>query len=57
MLILEKGVWDDVFSVEGGGLIHMKLEFILGDEERDRIRSMVRIGSLIIIEINVKYTS
>ncbi|KAI3802856.1 hypothetical protein L1987_31001 [Smallanthus sonchifolius] len=40
MSILEKGVWDDVFSIEGGGLIHMKLEFILSDEERNRIRSM-----------------
>ncbi|KAI3775580.1 hypothetical protein L1987_50159 [Smallanthus sonchifolius] len=40
MSILEKGAWDDVFSIEGGGLIHMKLEFILSDEERNRIRSM-----------------
>ncbi|XP_076928512.1 uncharacterized protein LOC143592495 isoform X2 [Bidens hawaiensis] len=40
MSILEKGVWDDIFSIEGGGLIHMKLEFILNNEDRNRIRSV-----------------
>ncbi|XP_071716087.1 uncharacterized protein [Rutidosis leptorrhynchoides] len=40
MTIIEKGTWDDVFSIEGGGLIHMKLQFILSDEERNRIRLM-----------------
>ncbi|XP_076889213.1 uncharacterized protein LOC143539909 isoform X2 [Bidens hawaiensis] len=40
MSILVKGVWDDIFSIEGGGLIHMKLEFILNNEDRNRIRSV-----------------
>ncbi|CAI9286069.1 unnamed protein product [Lactuca saligna] len=40
MSIIEKGTWDDMFPIEGGGLIHMKLQFILNDEERNRIRSM-----------------
>ncbi|KAI3714572.1 hypothetical protein L6452_21528 [Arctium lappa] len=38
--IIEKGIWDDLFPIEGGGLIHMKLQFVLSDEERKRIRSM-----------------
>lgn len=38
--IIEKGIWDDLFPIEGGGLIHMKLQFVLNDEERKRIRSM-----------------
>lgn len=41
MSIIERGTWDDVFPIEGGGLIHMKLQFILSDEERNRIRLMV----------------
>lgn len=41
MSIIEKGTWDDLFPIEGGGLIHMKLQFILNDEERNRIRSVV----------------
>ncbi|KAM0018202.1 hypothetical protein Hdeb2414_s0027g00696491 [Helianthus debilis subsp. tardiflorus] len=40
MSILEKGVWDDMFPIEGGGLIHMKLEFVLSDQERNRVHSM-----------------
>ncbi|KAJ0881925.1 hypothetical protein HanRHA438_Chr10g0479481 [Helianthus annuus] len=40
MSILEKGVWDDMFPIEGGGLIHMKLEFVLSDQERNRVLSM-----------------
>nr|XP_043623930.1 uncharacterized protein LOC122595600 isoform X2 [Erigeron canadensis] len=40
MLIIEKGTWDDVFPIQGGGLIRMKLEFVLSDEERNRIRLM-----------------
>lgn len=38
-LILEKGVWEDNFPL-GGGHLRLKLEFILSDEERDRIRSL-----------------
>ncbi|GJX43138.1 hypothetical protein Tco_0259814 [Tanacetum coccineum] len=40
MSIIEKGTWDDLFPIEGGGLIHMKLQFVLSDEERNRIRLM-----------------
>ncbi|KAK7329080.1 hypothetical protein VNO77_23226 [Canavalia gladiata] len=38
-LILEKGVWEDIFPL-GDGHLHLKLQFILNDEERDRIRSL-----------------
>ncbi|PWA34752.1 hypothetical protein CTI12_AA616150 [Artemisia annua] len=41
MSIIEKGTWDDLFPIEGGGLLHMKLQFVLSDEERNRIRLMV----------------
>ncbi|KAG8376135.1 hypothetical protein BUALT_Bualt09G0031800 [Buddleja alternifolia] len=41
--VIEKGYWDEVFSLEGeggGGHVHMKLQFILSEEERNRIRVM-----------------
>ncbi|XP_012574189.1 uncharacterized protein [Cicer arietinum] len=38
-LILEKGVWEDMFPI-GGGKLHLKLQVILSDEERERIRMM-----------------
>ncbi|XP_062147954.1 uncharacterized protein LOC133856918 isoform X4 [Alnus glutinosa] len=38
--IVEKGIWDDLFLLEGGGHVHMKLQFVLSEEERDRIRMM-----------------
>ncbi|XP_021996549.1 uncharacterized protein LOC110893741 isoform X2 [Helianthus annuus] len=38
MSIIEKGIWDDVFPIEGGGLVHMKLQFFLSEEEQTRIR-------------------
>lgn len=41
-MILEKGVWEDTFPL-GDGHLHLKLQFILNDEERDRIRIMVAI--------------
>ncbi|XP_043705945.1 uncharacterized protein LOC122655717 isoform X2 [Telopea speciosissima] len=40
MSIVEKEIWDDLFPLEGGGQLHMKLQFILSDEERKRIREM-----------------
>ncbi|KAL2229087.1 UNVERIFIED_CONTAM: hypothetical protein Sindi_1888400 [Sesamum indicum] len=40
MQIIEKGSWDEVFSINGGGHVHMKLQFILSEEERKRIRSV-----------------
>ncbi|XP_022728938.1 uncharacterized protein LOC111284530 isoform X2 [Durio zibethinus] len=39
-LVVEKGVWDDIFSLEGGGHVHMKLQFVLCEEEHRRIRIM-----------------
>ncbi|XP_075670100.1 uncharacterized protein LOC142639843 isoform X2 [Castanea sativa] len=38
--IVEKGLWDDLFPLEGGGHVHMKLQFFLSEEERSRIRMM-----------------
>ncbi|XP_027902018.1 uncharacterized protein LOC114162359 isoform X3 [Vigna unguiculata] len=38
-LILEKGVLEDKFPL-GGGHLRLKLQVILSDEERDRIRSL-----------------
>ncbi|XP_012848073.1 PREDICTED: uncharacterized protein LOC105968027 isoform X3 [Erythranthe guttata] len=38
MQVMEKGSWDEVFPIDGGGNVHMKLQFILSDEERNRIR-------------------
>lgn len=42
-LIVEKGSWDDIFHLEGGGYVHMKLQFILSEDERNRIRNVVLI--------------
>ncbi|GAB4853799.1 hypothetical protein Ancab_017993 [Ancistrocladus abbreviatus] len=39
-LIVEKGFWDDLFPLEGGGHIHMRLLFVLSEEERNRIHIM-----------------
>ncbi|KAH7519197.1 hypothetical protein FEM48_Zijuj08G0010200 [Ziziphus jujuba var. spinosa] len=38
--IVEKGLWDDFFPLEGGGQVHMKLQFILNEDERNQIRLM-----------------
>ncbi|KAL8503071.1 hypothetical protein ACS0TY_021987 [Phlomoides rotata] len=40
MQIIEKGDWDEVFAIDGGGNVHMKLRFVLSEEERHRIRLM-----------------
>ncbi|KAL6005893.1 hypothetical protein ACLOJK_039938 [Asimina triloba] len=40
MSVVQKGVWDDLFSFHGGGLVRMKLEFMLSQEERKRIQDM-----------------
>ncbi|XP_028774181.1 uncharacterized protein LOC114731208 isoform X3 [Neltuma alba] len=37
--IVEKGVWEDIFAL-GHGHLRLKLQFILNDEDRDRIRMM-----------------
>ncbi|KAI9192088.1 hypothetical protein LWI28_018176 [Acer negundo] len=39
-LVVEKGLWDDKFYLEGGGHVHLKLQFVLSEEERNRIRVM-----------------
>lgn len=36
-------MWDDMFPLEGGGLVHLKLQFLLTDAERQRIQTMERI--------------
>ncbi|KDP33827.1 hypothetical protein JCGZ_07398 [Jatropha curcas] len=38
--VIEKGIWDNVFPFEGGGHVHMKLQFVLSEEDRHRIRVM-----------------
>ncbi|XP_024185345.1 uncharacterized protein LOC112190159 isoform X2 [Rosa chinensis] len=38
--IVEKGLWDDFFPLKGGGFLHMKLQFLLNEEERNQIRVM-----------------
>ncbi|XP_075509020.1 uncharacterized protein LOC142545628 isoform X2 [Primulina tabacum] len=40
MQIIQKGTWDDIFSLEGGGQVHLKLRFFLNEEEKNRIRVM-----------------
>ncbi|XP_052185851.1 uncharacterized protein LOC127797210 isoform X18 [Diospyros lotus] len=40
LLVLEKGSWDDFIPLEGGGQVHMNMQFVLSEEERNRIRSM-----------------
>ncbi|RWR73674.1 hypothetical protein CKAN_00197600 [Cinnamomum micranthum f. kanehirae] len=40
MSVVEKGVWDDLFPLKGGGQVHMKLQFILSEEEHKRIQFM-----------------
>lgn len=42
-MILEKGVWEDTFPL-GEGYLHLKLQVVLSDEERDRIRMMVLVS-------------
>ncbi|WCJ42671.1 hypothetical protein M5689_023465 [Euphorbia peplus] len=39
-LVIAKGVWDNLFPFEGGGHVHMKLQFILSEADRHRIRIM-----------------
>ncbi|XP_049934514.1 uncharacterized protein LOC116256830 isoform X4 [Nymphaea colorata] len=38
--IIEKGLWDDMFPLKGGGSVHLKLQFVLSDAEQQRIRAM-----------------
>lgn len=41
MSVVEKGIWDDLFPLKGGGHVHMRVQFSLNEEERLRIRHMV----------------
>ncbi|XP_057768289.1 uncharacterized protein LOC130988449 isoform X18 [Salvia miltiorrhiza] len=40
MQVIEKGSWDEVFFINGGGHVHLKLHFTLSEEDRSRIRVM-----------------
>ncbi|KAH0460359.1 hypothetical protein IEQ34_011022 [Dendrobium chrysotoxum] len=40
MLLLERGLWDNLFPLKNGGSLHMKLQFLLSEEDRKRIREM-----------------
>uniref|UniRef100_M1B0A8 Uncharacterized protein n=1 Tax=Solanum tuberosum TaxID=4113 RepID=M1B0A8_SOLTU len=42
--IVEKGCWDDVFQLEGGHYVHMKLQFSLSEDERNLIRNVKKGG-------------
>ncbi|XP_057501603.1 uncharacterized protein LOC130785437 isoform X2 [Actinidia eriantha] len=39
-LVVEKGSWDEFLPLEGGGRVRTKLQFVLNEEERNRIRKM-----------------
>ena len=41
--MVEKGILDDTFPLEGGGHVRMKLQFVLSEEDRHRIRLMVQL--------------
>ncbi|KAJ4838766.1 hypothetical protein Tsubulata_040786, partial [Turnera subulata] len=36
-LVIEKDTWDDTFPLEGGGRVHMKLQFLLSEEDHGMI--------------------
>eukprot|EP01018_Ginkgo_biloba_P021638 Gb_11810 [translate_table: standard] len=38
--IVEKGYWDELFPLKCGGHIHLRLSFVLTEEERKRIEAM-----------------
>jgi hypothetical protein len=42
-LVIEKGIWDDTFPLEGGGHVRMKVQFVLSEADRHRIRLMVQL--------------
>lgn len=39
-IIIEKGFWDDLFPLKGGGHVHLRLNFLLTAEERKKIEAM-----------------
>eukprot|EP00850_Spirogloea_muscicola_P023973 SM000414S15657 [mRNA] locus=s414:17200:28773:- [translate_table: standard] len=38
--IMQKGIVDDFFELDGGGRLHLKLSFILSQDEREKIQLM-----------------
>lgn len=36
-----RSIWDEIFPFEGVGFVHIKLQFVLNEEERNRIQIMV----------------
>ncbi|WOL20410.1 hypothetical protein Cni_G29215 [Canna indica] len=38
--VVEKGTLDGSFSLEGGGIVHLRLQFILSEEERLRVHEL-----------------
>ena len=53
--IVEKGYWDDLFPLEGGGRVHLKFQFALSEDDRSRIRTMVFASNLIFLLINLNF--
>lgn len=51
--IVEKGYWDDLFPLEGGGRVHLQFQFALSEDDRSRIRLMVLFSNLISLFNNV----
>ena len=47
--IVEKGYWDDLFPLEGGGRVHLQFQFALSEDDRSRIRMMVLFSDLIFL--------
>ncbi|CAN1148299.1 hypothetical protein LINPERPRIM_LOCUS38006 [Linum perenne] len=39
-LLIGKGIWDGMFPLVGGGHVHLKLQFSLSEDDRERIRIM-----------------
>lgn len=39
--VVERGMLDDTFPLEGGGTVRVRLQFLLSEEERLRIHELV----------------
>ena len=42
LFIIEKGLWDDIFPLKGGGHVHIRLNFVWTEDEQKIIEAMVR---------------
>ncbi|XP_058206626.1 uncharacterized protein LOC131320075 isoform X2 [Rhododendron vialii] len=40
MSVVERGSWDEFISLEGGGNVRMRLQFVLSEDERNQVRTM-----------------